>query len=160
MPYICTLINEILKKQTLSKYELPNISFFYRANKYVGNFLILPIHILFIYEMEGRKYLLVNFLLIGVNSLITTAYQCESPVFLNCTCQSGEREGLLLICNRFPAVNILDEEALNVMHIFIKGKMENRVSYQTNLWPRLETVHVHQWLYSSHRYHNRPYNRH
>ena len=91
-------------------------------------------------KMEGRTYFLVNLLLLGANYLITTAYQCESPLFMECSCQSGEREGILLMCNSFPAVKMYDEEALNVIHLFIKGKLGNKVSYLANLWPRLETL--------------------
>ena len=41
----------------------------------------------------------------------------------------GEREGIVLIYNNFPAVKVMDGNALKVMHIFIEGRLQNSVTY-------------------------------
>lgn len=66
---------------------------------------------------------------------------CQSPVFIDCTCATGEREGLLLVCNGLPTPKKEDLTSIRVVHIYIEGKgLPDTVQYIPNIWPRMRSI--------------------
>ena len=90
--------------------------------------------------MEAWRYVLVYCILMRVTTLFINGELCGSSVFMECDCQSGERDGIILNCNSFPVVKKLDEVSLQVLHILIKDELPDTVSYIIKFWPRLESL--------------------
>ena len=84
----------------------------------------------------GLRFL-VCFILFG-SSL---ADRCNTAAFLECTCQSGGRDGIILVCNRMPTCEKEDMISLQVLHIYVKTILAaDSIEYDTDIWPRLKTI--------------------
>lgn len=66
---------------------------------------------------------------------------CQSPVFIDCSCATGGREGLLLVCNGLPNPKKEDLTSIRVLHIYIKGKwIPDTIQYNPKVWPRMRSM--------------------
>lgn len=94
--------------------------------------------------MEGRKYLLISFILLGAR---VRGEMCQSSIFIDCSCAAGERGGLHLVCNTLPEPKKEDLTSIRVLNIYITGKkmdLPDSIAYDYNIWPRLKNIESHQ----------------
>lgn len=91
--------------------------------------------------MEARTCFLVIFMLFSANSSICECYVCTSPAYLECTCQNGYLDNLIIVCDGLPEPKKEDIITIRISHIFVKNeKIGKTVRYNMNILPRLNVI--------------------